>query len=214
MKIWFGQLWKLVLITFLGFVGSLIAGLMKYGGDIFDPLTVGFAYFVLYGICTSFIFAFYHLRGLLNTIGVAVLSGAAIFLITPSWMPTINSIVWSFGVSLSVILIAFLFERKLANFKRWKFVFVGFFYGPIFVLLTLIMGICVNVTAIPAETFQKNFIDGFLLGLSVSMGVELAEAIIHSIELHTHVVQETPQIEIQKLKSEHVVSTVTRKKRK
>ncbi len=214
MKNWIGELWRLVLITLLGFIGSLIPGLMKYGGEIFDPLTVGFAYFILYGICTSFIFAFYHVRGLFNTIGIAVLAGAVIFLITPSWMPMINSIVWSFGVSLSVIIIAFLFERKLAIFKRWKFIFVGGFYGAIFVFLTLLMGIFVNVTAIPAETFQKNFIDGLLLGLSVSLGVELAEALIHSIDLHSQSVRETQQINIQKQKSERVVSTVSRKKRK
>ncbi|MBN1398219.1 MAG: hypothetical protein JXA06_09345, partial [Bacteroidetes bacterium] len=176
-----GNLWRLVLITLLGFIGSLISGLMKYGGEIFDPLTVGFAYFILYGICTSFIFAFYHVRGLISTIGVAFLAGAIIFIITPSWMPTINSIVWSFGVSLSVIFIAFLFERKLAGFKRWKFIFVGLFYGAIFVLLTFLMGIFVNVTAIPAETFQKNFVDGLLLGLCVSLGVDLAEVLIHSV---------------------------------
>jgi hypothetical protein len=184
MKRWLGELWRLVLITFLGFVGSLIPGLMKYGGEIFDPFTVGFAYFVLYGICTSFIFAFYHVSGLFNTIAAAVFSGAVIFFITPSWMPVINSIVWSFGVSLSVIIIAFLFEQKLANFKRWKFIFVGGFYGAIFVLLTLLIGIFTNIRALPPETFQKNFVDGLLLGLSVGLGVQLAEAIIHSIDSH------------------------------
>ena len=214
MKNWVSNLWRLVLITLLGFLGSLIPGLMKYGGEIFDPLTVGFAYFILYGVCTSFIFAFYHVRGLISTIGVAFLAGALIFIITPSWMPTINSIVWSFGVSLSVIFIAFLFERKLANFKRWKFIFVGLFYGAIFVLLTFLMGIFVNVTAIPAETFQKNFVDGLLLGLCVSLGVDLAEVLIHSVDLRAHVVQETKQMDVQKPKSHAAASTVSRKKKR
>ena len=117
-------------------------------------------------------------------IAAAVFAGAVIFFITPSWMPMTHSIVWSFGVSLLVIVIAFLFEQKLAEFKRWKFIFVGGFYGAIFVLLTLFMGIFTNITVIPAETFQKNFVDGLLLGLSVGLGVEVAEALIHSIDLH------------------------------
>ncbi len=209
-----GNLWRLILITLLGFIGSLIPGLMKYGGEIFDPLTVGFAYFILYGLCTSFIFAFYHVRGLVSTIGIAFLVGALIFIITPSWMPTINSVVWSFGVSLSVIFIAFLFERKLADFKRWRSIFVGLFYGAIFVLLTFLMGIFVNVTVIPAETFQKNFVDGLLLGLCVSLGVDLAEVLIRSIDLRARVVQETKQMDVQKSKTPAAAPTASRRKKR
>jgi uncharacterized membrane protein len=126
-------------------------------------------------------------RGLSNTITAAVSTGALLFVIATFWMPKLNSAIWSFGVSLSVILIAFLFERKLANFKQWKFIFVSIFYGAVFVLLTLLVGILTEVTAFPPILFQINFRDGLVLGLGLGCGVEVAESIIHSLDLHKQV---------------------------
>jgi hypothetical protein len=214
MKKWLGEFWRLFFITFLGFLGSMIAGLMLYGIDIFDPQSPEFAYFIMYGISTSFIFAFYHVRGLSNTITAAVSTGAIIFIIAMVWMPVINAVIWSFGVNLSVIVVAFLFERKLEKFKQWKFMFVGVYYGAIFVLLTFLVSILTKVEALPPSLFRNNFLDGLWLGLSLGVGVEIAESIIHSIDLHTHAVPETPQIVVQKPKNEYIVSKATRKKRK
>ena len=101
-------------------------------------------------------------------------------------MPVINAIIWSFGVNLSVIVIAFLFERKLANFKQWKFIFVGVIYGAMFVLLTLSVALLTKVQSLPPSVFQKNYIDGLCLGLSLGIGVEIAESIIHSIDIKKH----------------------------
>ena len=215
MKKWLGEFWRLFFITFLGFLGSMIAGLMLYGIDIFDPQSPEFAYFIMYGISTSFIFAFYHVRGLSNTITAAVSTGAIIFIIAMVWMPVINAVIWSFGVNLSVIVVAFLFERKLEKFKQWKFMFVGVYYGAVFVLLTLLVSLLTKVEALPSSLFQRNFLDGLWLGLSLGVGVEIAESIIHSIDLHVHVVQETKKINSRKLKEERVVSSkVSRKKPK
>ena len=194
MKKCIGELWRLSFITFLGFLGSLIAGLMLNGSEIFDPRSAGFAYFVMYGISTSFIFAFYHVRGLSNTITAAVSTGAVIFIIAMAWMPVVNSVIWSFGVNLSVIVVAFLFERKLENIKQWKFIFVGVYYGAVFVLLTLLVSLLTKVEALPSSLFQRNFLDGLWLGLSLGVGIEIAESIIHSIDLHVHAIQETKRI--------------------
>jgi hypothetical protein len=184
MKQWLGELWRLLLIMSLGFAGSLIAGLMIYGGDIFVPQSAGFAYYIMFGFSTSFIFAFYHVRGLSNTITAAVSTGAVIFVIAAFWMPVLNAAIWSFGVNLSVVVLAFLFERKLAYFKQWKFIVVGVVYGAIFVLLTLSVGIITKVASLPPELFQKNYIDGLWLGLSLGIGIEIAESIVHSVDLH------------------------------
>jgi hypothetical protein len=186
MKKWFGECWRLILITVLGFLGSVIAGLMLYGSEIFNPQSVGFAYYITYGLSTSFIFAFYHMRGLSNTITAAVSAGALLFVIATSWMPVINAVIWSFGVNLSVVVIAFLFERKLENFKQWKFIFVGVFFGAIFVLLTVSVALLTKVQSLPPDVFQKNYRDGLWLGLSLGVGVEIAESIIHSIDLKHH----------------------------
>jgi len=183
MKKWFGEFWRLVLITVLGFLGGMIAGLMVYGSEIFDPQSAGFAYFITYGISTSFIFAFYHVRGLSNTLTAAISVGALLFVMATVWMPVLNAAIWSFGVNLSVVVIAFLFERKLANFKQWKFLFVGVFYGAVFVLLTLSVALLTKVQALPPALFQKNYLEGLWLGLSLGIGVEIAESIIHSIDL-------------------------------
>ena len=184
MKQWLGELWRLLLIMSLGFAGSMIAGLMIYGGDIFVPQSAGFAYYIMFGFSTSFIFAFYHVRGLSNTITAAVSTGAVIFVIAAFWMPVLNAAIWSFGVNLSVVVLAFLFERKLAYFKQWKFVVVGVVYGAIFVLLTLSVGILTKVATLPPELFQKNYIDGLWLGISLGIGIEIAESIVHSVDLH------------------------------
>ncbi len=184
MKKWLGEMWRLILITFLGFAGSMIAGLMSYGGEIFSPQSVGFAYYIMFGFSTSFIFAFYHVRGLSNTITAAVSTGAVIFVIASFWMPILNAAIWSFGVNLSVVVLAFLFERKLANFKQWKFIVIGVVYGAIFVLLTLFVGIITKVATLPPALFQKNYLDGLWLGLSLGIGVEIAESIVHSVDLH------------------------------
>jgi hypothetical protein len=178
-----GELWRLVLITLLGFAGSMIAGLMIYGGEIFDPQSAGFAYYIMYGLSTSFIFAFYHVRGLSNTITAAVSVSALLFVVATFWMPVLNAAIWSFGVNLSVVVIAFLFERKLAYLKQWKFIVVGVIYGAVFVLLTLSVGILTNVVALPPTLFQKNYLDGLWLGLSLGIGIEIAESIIHSVDL-------------------------------
>lgn len=183
MKKILGQLWRLLLIVALGFTGSLIAGLMSYGTEVFELQSSAFAYFVIYGISTSFIFAFYHVRGLSETITAAVTTGAIIFVLASFLMPQINSAIWSFGVCLSVIVIAFLFERKMANIRQWRFIFVGIYYGALFVILFLIVGIVTNVIAFPPSIFQQIFFDGLRLGLGVGVGVEVAEAIIHSVDL-------------------------------
>ena len=184
MKQWLGELWRLLLIMSLGFAGSMIAGLMIYGGDIFVPQSAGFAYYIMFGFSTSFIFAFYHVRGLSNTITAAVSTGAVIFVIAAFWMPVLNAAIWSFGVNLSVVVLAFLFERKLAYFKQWKFIVVGVVYGAIFVLLTLSVGIMTKVATLPPELFRKNYVDGLWLGLSLGIGIEIAESIVHSVDLH------------------------------
>jgi hypothetical protein len=215
MKKWLGEFWRLAFITVLGFLGSMIAGLMLYGTDIFDPKSPAFVYFIMYGVSTSFIFAFYHVRGLSNTITTAVITGAIIFIIAMAWMPVINAVIWSFGVNLSIIVVAFLFERKLEKFKQWKFMFVGVYYGAIFVLLTFFVSILTKVEALPSSLFRNNFLDGLWLGLSLGVGVEIAESIIHSIDLHVHPVQETQQKNVEKLKVERVVtSKVSRKKKR
>ena len=184
MKHWFGDLWRLLVITLLGLAGSIIAGLMIYGGVIFIPQSAGFAYYIMFGLSTSFIFAFYHVRGLSNTITAAVSTGAIIFIFASFWMPVLNAALWSFGVNLSVVVLAFLFERKLAYFKQWKFIVVGVVYGAIFVLITLSVGVITKVAALPPELFQKNYVDGLWLGLSLGIGIEIAESIVHSVDLH------------------------------
>jgi len=183
MKALLVQLWRLVLITFLGLAGSMIAGLMVYGGSIFSPAQIGFAY-IAYGFTGGFIFAFYHVRGLSNTIAAAVTVGALQFVGGSMWMPVVNSAVWAFGVNLSVVVLAFLFERKLAGFKHWKFTVVGIIYGGLFVLLTLVVGLLTNVQAMPPKLFQENFLDGLWIGLGLGLGVEVAESIIQSVEQH------------------------------
>ena len=187
MKQWLGEMWRLFLIIVLGFLGSMIAGLLNYGGNIFVTQSPGFAYYIVFGFSTSLIFAFYHMWGLSPTIVGALGISTALFIIialfVPFW-PIINLAFWMFAVNMSVVVLAFLFERKLAYLKQWKFIVISIIYGSLFVLLTLIVGFFKGIIMMSAEIFQKIFIDGIVLGVGLGIGVEIAESIVHSVDLH------------------------------
>ncbi len=174
------ELWKLAIITIIGVAGSVTLGLMTHGLEVFGPGRAEFA-FVAFGASGAFILAIYHLRGLSNTITAAVCVSAIQFIVAAVWLPTLNSVIWSFGVNLPVVWLAFLFERKLATVHWGKFVVVGTVYGVMFVLLTLLVGILRSMETIPAVVFRENFYDGFLIGLGMGLGVQAAEAFLESL---------------------------------
>lgn len=175
------QALTLALLTFAGFATSVIIGLMVYGGGVFDPSAVGFS-FVSYGLSGAFIFAFYHVRGLSETITIALVVSIVQFILASAWITMLNAGVWSFGVNLPIILVAFLFERKLAPFKRFRFVVVSLLYGAMFVMLTLVGAWLTGTDLLPAELFRGNFLDGLLIGLGVGIGLQAGEAVVHSFE--------------------------------
>jgi hypothetical protein len=177
------QFWKLALITLIGVAGSITIGLMMHGIDVFSPKGVYFAY-VAFGASGALVLAIYHMWGLSNTITAAVSISAVQFVVASAWLPILNSAIWPFGVNLPVVWLAFLFERKLASFHWAKFIVVGIVYGVMFVLLTLIVGILREEGTMPAMVFRENFLDGFLIGLGMGLGVQAAEAFIHSLESH------------------------------
>lgn len=180
MKTLFGQLWKLALITLTGTLGSITFGLLLHGSDVFNYHGINFA-FVAFGVSGAFIFSFYHVYGLSNSMNAALATSVVQFIIASSWMPMLNAGFWSFGVNLPVVWLAFLFERKLAVFHWAKFLVVGVVYGAVFVLLTLIVGMIQQSMIIPSMVFRDNFIDGLLIGLGMGLGVQAGEANIHSI---------------------------------
>lgn len=183
MKSILGQLWRLALITILGMFGSIIAGLMRYGSSILSPTEIAFS-FVAFGFSGAFIFAFYHVRGLSNTISAALSIGVLQFIVSSLQMPVLYSGVWSLGVNLPVVALAFIFERKLVSLRQWKFLVVSVVYGGMFVLLTLLVATLTSVSNMPAGIFRENFYDGLLMGAGIGIGVEVAESFIHSVELH------------------------------
>jgi hypothetical protein len=185
------QIFRLLLITITGWAGSVIVGLMVYGGDVFRPQSIAFA-FVSFGLSGAFIFAFYHIRGLSNTITAAVVVSATQFIIASAWLPIMNAIIWSFGVNLPVVGLAFLFERKLEHFKQAKFTVVALVYGAMFVLLTLLVAVLTGVERMPAEVFRSNFIDGLLIGLGLGLGVVGGESFVHSLDAHRSAKVEVP----------------------
>ena len=97
-------------------------------------------------------------------------------------MPVLYSAFWSFGVNLPVVWLAFLFERKLSAFHWGRFIVIGLVYGTMFVLLTMIVGVLRNVSAIPPMVFRDNFIDGLMIGIGVGLGVQAGEAFIDSLK--------------------------------
>jgi hypothetical protein len=188
------QFLKLALLSFTGFAASVITGLMVYGGGVFNPGNVGFS-FVSYGLSGACIFALYHVRGLQECIIAALVVSIVQFILASSWITMLNAGIWSFGVNLPIILVAFLFERKLAPFRQFRFVVVALLYGAMFVMLTLIGALMAGTVLLPAELFRGNFLDGLLIGVGLGIGLEAGEAFIHSFEhrgsgphhpVHTH----------------------------
>ncbi len=173
----------LLVITIAGVAGSAIVGLMTYGAAIFSATSPGFS-FLAYGLSGGFIFAFYHVRGLSETITTAVIVSTVQFIAATTWITLTNAVIWSFGVNLPVVALAFLFERKLAPVRQAKFVIIGLLYGGMFVLLTLVSGVIVGLQDMPAMVFRQNFIDGLLIGLGLGVGIQVAEAFLHSVEHH------------------------------
>jgi len=177
----FEQILKLALLTFTGLVATIVIGLMVHGGEVFNPAAIGFS-FVSYGLSGAFIFAFYHVRGLAETIITALVVSVIQFILASSWVTMLNAGFWSFGVNLPIILVAFLFEHKLAPFRHFRFVVVSLLYGATFVMLTLLVAWMKGTDLLPAELFRQNFIDGLLIGLGLGVGLEAGEAFIHSVE--------------------------------
>jgi hypothetical protein len=178
------QISKLAFLTLTGLVGSVVVGLMVYGNEVFNTTHIGFS-FVSFGLSGAFIFAFYHVRGLSETITAAAVTSAVQFAIASTWITTLNAAIWSFGVNLPLVLVAFIFERKLAPFRQYKFIVVALLYGVMFVLLTLFVSWLGTSQLLPAEVFRQNFLDGLLIGLGLAVGVEAGEAIVHSVEQHS-----------------------------
>ena len=179
------QVAKLILLIIAGVGGTVIIGLMVYGTEVFSPTSIGFS-FVSFGLSGACIFAFYHVRGLSETITAAVVVSTVQFVFLLAFITMLNAGIWSFGVNLPIILLAFLFERKLAPLKRLKFVAVAVLYGAMFVLLTLIVALVTGVVIISGAVFRQNFVDGLLIGLGLGIGIQGGEAFIDSLEQHSH----------------------------
>ena len=179
------QVAKLVLLVIAGVAGSVIIGLMLHGTEVFSPTSIGFS-FVSFGLSGACIFAFYHIRGLSETITAAVVVSTLQFVMSLTWITILNAAIWSFGVNLPIILLAFLFERKLAPLRRFKPIAVAALYGAMFVLLTLIVAAVTGVGIISGAVFRQNFLDGMFIGLGLGIGIQGAEAFIDSLEQHSH----------------------------
>jgi hypothetical protein len=174
------QVFRLIFLTLAGIIGSIVVGLMVYGNEVLNTTHVGFS-FVSFGLSGAFIFAFYHIRGLSETITAAAVTSALQFAIASTWVTPVTAAIWSFGVNLPLILVAFLFERKLAPFRHYKFIVVALLYGVMFVLLTLIVSWIGTTLMLPGSVFRQNFLDGLLMGLGLSLGIDAGEALVHSV---------------------------------
>jgi hypothetical protein len=169
---------KLLLLVFTGVCGSVVLGLMTYGTGVVRTSNVGSS-FVSFGLGGACIFAFYHIRRLSEAITAAVVVSAIQFVSSLSWITPLNAGLWSFGINSSIILVAFLFERKLAPFGRFRFLAVAALYGAMFVLLTLCLALLTGAEPLEGSVFRQNSADGLLIGLG--LGIQGGETFIDSL---------------------------------
>ncbi len=184
MKLTLAQILKLLLLTVTGTVGALILGLLKYGSEVFSLSSPGFI-FAAYGLSGALIFAFYHVRKLAEAISASVVVSAIQFVPIAGYISMLRAILFSFGLNVMVVVLAFIFERKLAPLRWARFLVVSASYGAMLVLLTLIVELVAGSPGVPASVFRENFTDGVLLGLGLGLGVQGGEAFLHSLEHHT-----------------------------
>lgn len=175
------QVLVLIALTISGTLGAIVVGLCMYGSDVFSVASPGFS-FVSFGLSGSLVFAFYHVRGLSESITAAVVVSAVQFVVASQFIAWLRAALFSFGLNLPVIALAFVFERKLAPLARWKFLVVGMMYGAMFVVLTLVVDLLAGPGGLPAELFRENLLDGLLLGWGIGVGIEGGEALVHSFE--------------------------------
>ena len=183
MRISITQMLTIVLLTLAGTLGAIIVGLLVHGSDVFNPASPGFS-FVSFGLSGGLIFAFYHVRGISEAITAGVVASAVQFVAASAYITMLRAIVFSFGLNIPVIVVAFLFERKLATLKQAKFVVIALAYGVMFVLLTFLVDLLTGYTGLPASVFRENFLTGLFLGLGLGLGIEAGEALLQSYEHH------------------------------
>ncbi len=183
MKSWVSQVLKIVLLTVAGGAGSIIVGLLVYGSHVFTASSPGFT-FVSLGLSGALVFAFYHVRGLSEATTAAVVISTIQFIVSSGYITTLQALLFSFGLNLPAIALAFVFERKLSTLRQAKFLVVALMYGGMFVLLTLLVNVFSGVSGVPAEVFRSNFVDGLLLGTGLGIGIEGGESFLHSLEHH------------------------------
>jgi thiamine transporter ThiT len=177
----FIQIVTIVAITLTGTAGAVVVGLLVYGSNVFNIQSPGFS-FVSFGLSGALIFAFYHVRGLSEAITASVVASCAQFIAGSAFITMLKAIIFSFGLNIPVIVLAFVFERKLAAHRRIKFAVVSLTYGAMFVLLTLVSEAVSGGSGLPATLFRENFVDGLLLGLGLGLGLEAGEALLYSFE--------------------------------
>jgi len=190
MKKLFSQIATIAVITLSGTAGAIVVGLLAYGSNVFKPESPGFS-FVSFGFSGALIFAFYHVRGLSEAITASVVVSAVQFIAGSAYITMLKAVLFSFGLNIPVIALAFIFERKLAALRRLKFAVVSLTYGAMFVLLTLLSDVISGAGGLPALLFRENFVDGLLLGLGLGLGVEAGEAFMLSFE---HPAVQKPQV--------------------
>ena len=181
MKQFLIQVLKVALITVSGTAGAVILGLLVYGTSVFDISHPGFS-FISFGVSGALVFAVYHVRGLAESITAAVVVSAIQFVASSAYITMLRAVLFSFGLNLPVVVIAFLFERKLASWRAVRFLVVALTFGGMFVLLTLLVSVLSGQGGLPATLFRENFVDGLLLGLGLGLGVGAGEAFLHSLE--------------------------------
>jgi hypothetical protein len=168
-------------MTLIGVMGGGVMGLLVYGGEVLNYTSPAFA-FLSFGLSGAFIFAFFHIRGASEATIAAVVVSTIQFAVALGWVKPINAVIWSFGVNLPVVALAFLFERSLARFRNARFLFIGALYGVGFVSLSFFTAWIGGIESMPAQVFRSNFLDGVLIGSGIGIGVEAAEMLVNAFE--------------------------------
>jgi hypothetical protein len=175
------DLFVLSFMTLIGVMGSGLMGLLAYGGEVLNYTSPAFA-FLSFGLSGAFIFAFFHTRGTSEAITVAVVVSTVQFGLSLGWIKPINAVIWSYGVNIPVVVLAFLFDGSLARFRNARFLFIGALYGAGFVALSFFTAWIGGVETMPADVFRSNLLDGVLIGCGLGIGVEAAEMLVRSLD--------------------------------
>ncbi len=158
--------------SLVGALACVIAGIISFGGQVFQANTPFFA-FVSFGIIGAILFALFRIKRYRDAVFAAVLLFLLAYLFSGRAF-MLTQVLFSLMVFLSVLLYERYFYHQLNRLFYARPLILAGLFSIGFLLATLMMAV---IYSAPSNQFFpfRNLPVGFLIGLGLGTGFELAD---------------------------------------